>query len=368
MNAVPGSIRDPHADSRRAQLRRRMRMWRNIAQSATMARVDPDWIPRPHAAHCIVTFKCNLKCTGCGSWKVRDHQDLSAEEWRTVFGQLKSVDLLKILGGEPFIRKDIVQILASAREIVDPNILQLATNGMLGDRVLEAVHAIAWPGLQLRISVDGLSSTHDTMRGVAGSHSKVVDTVRRVAELQGRYGFKLGINFALTDASAPEFDDMLRFAEEVGADLIPGVNVDPFLVGTVPPEEKRPTVIMVEDKAAMLKLLKDRRAGTRRQLPLVDHLMSRFVTKDTFERQLADDNQRFTCRELKDLLYMLPNGDVVRCGLDHRPIGNVRQQSFDDIWFGEDIKLYRQRVKDCPGCLQASVQIMSRVYGGCLFE
>lgn len=368
MNAVPGGARDPHADSRRAQLRRRLRMWRNIAQSATMARVDPEWIPRPHAAHCIVTFKCNLKCTGCGSWKVRDHDDMSAEEWRAVFRQLRSVDLLKILGGEPMVRRDIAEILGSAREIVDPYILQMTSNGMLGDRLVECIDAVAWPGLQLRISVDGLTSTHDAMRGVDGSRKIVERTVRRVAELKPKYGFKFGINFAITDRSVHELDEMLAFAEEVGADLIPGINVDPFLVGTVPPEVRRPKVIMVDDKDTVLAALQDSRVGTRRQLPLIDHVMSRLVTKDTFEKQLHGDIQKFACRELKDLMYLLPNGDLVRCGLDHQPIGNLRRTPFDDLWYGEDMRAFRKKVADCPGCLQASVQIMSRVYGGCLFE
>ena len=56
----------------------------------------------------------------------------------------------------------------------------------------------------------------------------------------------------------------------------------------------------------------------------------------------------------------------MRCGLDHSPIGNVRQSSFDDIWFGDAMTPYRQKVDDCPGCMQASVQILSRLYGGCL--
>lgn len=367
MNARAPS-RDPHADSRRAQARRRLRAWRNMATSATMRRVKPDWVPRPHAGHLITTFRCNLKCAGCGSWKVKDHNDLSLDEWRGVFRQLTSLDLVKVLGGEPFVRRDIVHLLASVREIIDPYILQLTTNGMLEDRVVDAIDAVAWPGLQLRISVDGLPKTHDTMRGVEGSHAKVLRTVRRVGELRAKHGFKFGINFAVTDASVGEFEDMLAFAAEVGADLIPGVNVDPFLVGTVPPEVRRPKVIMVDDKERALAALEDARAGTRRQLPMVDHLVSRFVTKKTFAQQLHGDIQRFHCRELRDLLYLLPDGNVVRCGLDHTPIGNVREQSFDDIWFGQAIQPFRKKVEDCPGCLQASVQIMSRLYGGCLLS
>lgn len=347
-------------------MRRRVRAWKNMAVSATMRRVDPDWIPRPHAGHFIVTFKCNLKCVGCGSWKVRDHDDLSVEEWRTVFKQMRSLDLVKILGGEPFVRKDIVDILRAVREEVDPYILQLTTNGMLTPRLVEAIHAVAWPGLQLRISVDGLPKTHNNMRGVEGSWDKVNQSVDAVAALKDKYGFKFGINFAVTDNSVDELERMIEYAESKGADLIPGLNVDPFLVGTIPPEEKQPRIIMVDDKERALNALVNARAGTRSQLPGIDHLYTRFVTKRTFRKQLYDGPHRFHCRELRDLIYVLPNGDVVRCGLDHKPVGNLRHTRFDDLWFGSDIQAFRKKVDDCPGCLQASVQILSRLYGGCL--
>jgi MoaA/NifB/PqqE/SkfB family radical SAM enzyme len=347
-------------------IRRRARAWKNMAQSATMRRVQPDWVPPPHAGHLIVTYRCNLKCTGCGSWKVKEHADLSAEEWRDVFRQLKSLDLVKILGGEPFVRKDIVDILSGVRDIVDPYILQLTTNGMLTRKTIEAIDAVAWPGLQLRISVDGTEKTHDKMRGVEGSWKIVTKTARQVAELKAKYGFNFGINFAITDDSMHELDEMIRFAEDLDADLIPGINVDPFLVGTVPPEVRQSKVIMISDKEKAMKALMDARVGTRSQLPLIDHVFSRWITRKTFQKQLYGEAQRFHCRELRDLLYLLPNGDVVRCGLDHKPVGNLREKSFDQIWYGEEIKAFRKKVDDCPGCLQASVQIMSRLYGGCI--
>ncbi len=334
--------------------------------SATMRRVRPEWTPRPHAAHLITTFRCNLKCLGCGSWKVKDHEDLSTEEWHRVFKQLRSLDVVKLLGGEPFARKDMKELMVGVRDIIDPYILQLTTNGMLTPRILEAVKEVGWPGLHLRVSVDGVEATHDRMRGVEGSWKMVDRTVQELAALQPQFGFKFGINFAVTDESIDDFDHMVEYAAAAGADLIPGVNVDPFLVGTTPPEVRLQQVIMLEDPMRGLSRIEDHRVGTKRELPFVDHLVGRFLTMRTFRRQIEQGRYRFTCRELRDLLYLLPNGDVVRCGMDHTPIGNVRRQSFDDIWFGDDIRAWRKTVDDCPGCMQASVQILSRIYGGCL--
>lgn len=349
-----------------AETRRRARAWKNVATSATMRRVRPEWVPRPHAAHLITTFRCNLKCVGCGSWKVKEHNDLTTDEWLGLFRQLRSLDIVKILGGEPMVRKDIVHLLAGVRDEIDPYILQMTTNGMLTKKTVEAIDAVGWPGLQLRISVDGTEKTHDRMRGVEGSWKLVNRTVQAVAELRAKHGFKFGINFAVTDDSIADFEAMIDYADSVGADLIPGVNVDPFLVGTVPPEVRQQQVILLSDPKEGLRRIEDHRAGYRRQLPFIDHLVSRFLVNRTFERQIEKKQHSFVCRELRDLLYLLPNGDIVRCGLDHEPAGNIREQSFDDIWFGERMKTYRKKVDDCPGCMQASVQILSRVYGGCL--
>jgi Fe-coproporphyrin III synthase len=349
-----------------AQLARRARAWRNVATSAAMVRVDPAWVPRPHAAHIILTYKCNLKCGGCPSWEVRDHDDLTAAEYRNLFHQLTSLDVVKVLGGEPFVRRDIVEILSGVRDIIDPYVMQLTTNGMLTKRTIETLHQIAWPGLQLRISVDGLEATHDAMRGVEGSWATVTRTVREVAELKAQYGFKFGINFAVTDQSLPEMDAMVAFAQSVGADLIPGVNVSPFLVGTKPPEEEQQRIIMLEKREEALAAMTAAEVGARGQLPGLDRLLGRWFTKSTYKQHLMGEVHQFPCRELRDLLYLLPNGNVVRCGMDHSPIGNVREQSFDEIWYGQAIEAHRKKVDDCPGCMQASVQILSRVYGGCI--
>ena len=283
-----------------------------------------------------------------------------------MFRQLTSLDLVKVLGGEPFVRRDIVEILSDVRDIVDPYVMQLTTNGMLTKRTVEALHKIAWPGLQLRISVDGLEPTHDEMRGVDGSWKTVTRTVAAVAELKEQYGFKFGINFAITDQSLPELDAMIEFAASMGADLIPGVNVSPFLVGTKPPEEEQQKIIMLNNRAEAPEAMTRAEVGTRGQLPGLDRILGRWFTKSTYKQHLTESVHQFPCRELKDLLYLLPNGNVVRCGMDHKPIGNVRDQTFDEIWYGTQIESFRKKVDDCPGCMQSSVQIMSRIYGGCL--
>ena len=155
---------------------------------------------------------------------------------------------------------------------------------MFEQRLVEAIHAIAWPGLQLRISVDGLPDTHDKMRGMEGSWAIVDRTVKRIAELKEQYGFSFGINFAVTDSSIDDLPKMREYAASVGADFNPWIGSDAILVGTTPPEEETPRIVMISDKERALQTLTHQEVGTKSQLPLLDHLYSRWVTKRTFSK------------------------------------------------------------------------------------
>jgi len=73
---------------------------------------------------------------------------------------------------------------------------------------------------------------------------------------------------------------------------------------------------------------------------------------------------RFGCRELRNLMYVLPNGNLITCGLKHRPIGNLAHEKFEDLWFGEKIKTFRDAVDACEGCMQMSIKMQSRLYNG----
>lgn len=352
----------------RAPLRPRLRAWAHMGQSAVFSRIVPGRIGPPRVGYLLVTFRCNLRCRTCSAWKITGHDDLTTDQWIRVFRQARSLDIVKILGGEPFARPDIITLLEAARDIIDPYILQVTTNGSNTEAVVDAVRTMGWPGLQLRISVDGTEKTHDAMRGLPGAWAAADRTLRALAELRPRHGFRVGINFALKDESIQETDRMMAYAEAVGADLIPGVNVEPFLDGSVPPEERPSRFVGLQNPERALPILEHRRSGTRRQLPGVDHLASRLVTGDVFRKEIVQGRLDFPCRSLREVLYVLPDGRVVPCGIDHRHVGNLRDHSLEAIWSSPEAEAGRARVARCPGCLQASIHILSRLYGGRLLD
>lgn len=326
----------------------------HVAGSAARAWLRPEAVGTPRAAHLLVTWRCNLRCRDCPSWRTPG-AELDLAGWRRVLRELRGLDVVKVLGGEPFVRADATDLLRLVRAVVDPALLQVTTNGMLTERVLDGVRAVAGPGLQVRVSLDGLPATHDRQRGVAGGHARVLETLRGLARLRDAGpGFDLGLNVAITDESLDDLPALRALAEELGAKLVPGFLVSPFLVSPTLPEVTRPRVVRLTRREEAARALAAEGGG------VVGSLASRGL-----RRQLADEVRPFGCRELRELAYVLPSGDVVRCGMDHRPVGNLAHQDLATVWASPAAREARARVDACPGCHQASIEILSRLYGGC---
>ena len=83
------------------------------------------------------------------------YEDLAAET-----GPLFWLD---IAGGEPFLRRDLADIVG----LFDAKVVHIPTNGMLGERILETckqIKKVSSAELVVGISVDGLKHTHNKIR------------------------------------------------------------------------------------------------------------------------------------------------------------------------------------------------------------
>jgi hypothetical protein len=49
-------------------------------------------------------------------------------------------------------------------------------------------------------------------------------------------------------------------------------------------------------------------------------------------------------------------------------VGDFRSQTFEEIWFGDEIKVHRNWVKNCPGCWAECEVLPNAVYSGDIFK
>jgi radical SAM protein with 4Fe4S-binding SPASM domain len=189
-----------------------------------------------------VTKGCNLRCIHCraSATELSSSSDLSTATALGIIDQIAAAGnpILVLSGGEPLYRSDIFQL---ARYGSDRGLrVALATNGTLVTR--EVARMIVDSGVRrVSISLDGADAlTHDSFRGIPGAFDAAVQALRNLKAL----GMSVQINMTIARHNARQLPEVLELAKRLGADalhtflLVPvGCGVDIAAEQMVAPEE-----------------------------------------------------------------------------------------------------------------------------------
>jgi cyclic pyranopterin phosphate synthase len=163
-----------------------------------------------------LTQRCNHSCFFChaeGEESVDSEMTPSEIERLVQMATRQGVTRVKLTGGEPLLRDDILEIINRISPLVQD--LSLTTNGtLLEDKALDLKRA----GLN-RVNVSLHSLDEKTFREVTGSQSllSVKRGIARAVEV-GLTPLKLNMTLLKT-LNESEINSMLEFAEETGAVL-----------------------------------------------------------------------------------------------------------------------------------------------------
>lgn len=127
------------------------------------------------------TIRCNLKCEMCYQGQTRALRlgELSTVEILKIYEKfLPKVSEIKLVGGEPFMRSDILELISfwdkAGKKIALQTNCTLLTERAV--RELKKYKNIA----AFLISLDGPENIHDKVRGVPGSYKKMINAVRMI--------------------------------------------------------------------------------------------------------------------------------------------------------------------------------------------
>ncbi|MDF2674073.1 MAG: moaA, partial [Clostridiales bacterium] len=121
-------------------------------------------------ARISITDSCNLKCIYCmpNGYKPCNKRIITREEIKIIVEALASLGIkrIRLTGGEPLVRKDIVEIISDIRGINGIEDIGITTNGiLLDDLTCDLVNA----GLKrINISLDSLKE--DTFKKITGGN------------------------------------------------------------------------------------------------------------------------------------------------------------------------------------------------------
>jgi len=131
------------------------------------------------------TMRCNLHCEGCYASEYAHESDMPAELFQRVVDEAAEMGdyLVTVLGGEPFMRRDLLDIVAANPETY----FQIFTNGTLVTpahiaRLAELGNAA------LMLSIEGDEQTTDLRRG-PGTYGKLLRTMDLLKEQGVLFGY-----------------------------------------------------------------------------------------------------------------------------------------------------------------------------------
>ncbi len=165
-----------------------------------------------------VTKGCNLRCIHCRATatELSSPTDLPTTKALAIIDQIAAAanPILVLSGGEPLYRSDIFQL---ARYATDKGLrVALATNGTLVTR--EVARMVVDSGVKrVSISLDGAEAdTHDSFRGIPGAFDAAVQGLRNLKAL----GMSVQINMTIAKHNAHQLPAVLELAKRLGADAL----------------------------------------------------------------------------------------------------------------------------------------------------
>ncbi|PKU22472.1 pyrroloquinoline quinone biosynthesis protein PqqE [Telmatospirillum siberiense] len=170
----------------------------------------------PMAVLAEMTHRCPLRCPYCSNPLAlsRASDELSTEDWRRVIDELPEIGVLQLhfSGGEPLIRKDLVELVRHAGQA------GLYTNLITSAVLLDAtkVAALAEAGLNhVQISFQGSREEEeaDRIAGMPGAHLRKLEAARQIREAD----LPLTVNAVMHRQNLDQLPEMIDLAVDLGA-------------------------------------------------------------------------------------------------------------------------------------------------------
>jgi len=308
--------------------------------------------PRPYALLAELTYRCPLHCPYCSNPpRTRSDGELTTDEWRRVLRETTELGVLQVgfSGGEPLVRRDLAELVHSARET--KLYTNLITSGVgLDESRADELRAAGLDSVQLSFQADDVD-LGDEIAGARAHQLKLA-----AASYIRAAGIPLSLNFVIHRRNIDRLPQIIGLAETLGATRVELANAQFYGWAFLNRAALLPTREQVDRAREIATAAKARLAGK------IDIF---YVLPDYYETRpkpcLNGWGQRY--------LTVNPIGDVLPCPTASSAIPdlhfeNVRARSLDWIWReSESFNLFRGTdwlPEPCQSCPQKEID-----FGGC---
>jgi len=275
---------------------------------------------RPSLISWNLTQRCNLRCPHCYmSAGKKAVDELSTAECLALLGEMQGLgtEMVILTGGEPLLRKDIYELASATSE--RGMWVVMGTNGvLLTDTVAQKMIECGVKGVA--ISIDSIDAErHNSFRGGPNAWEHSV----RGLEVAKANGLEVLVQTTVMEMNRHEIPQLIEFAREKGAWSF---NLY-FLVQTG--RGLQMNNLGVEATEEMLEDLVEVQESYRPML--VRSKCAPQFKRIAYHRGKAG-LESGGCMAGTEYCRITPEGDVTPCPYMTVSAGNVREQSFTEIW------------------------------------
>lgn len=334
---------------------------------------DPSLLSKLSVVTFFTTTRCNAKCETCFYWQNlndADEKALSLEELDTLSKSMPRFNHLLFSGGEPVMRKEIVEIAGTFARNNGLISIDMPTNGLLTKRIVEVAERIMVENpnvlFTVGLSLDGLEETHNRLRGVPGNWKKSMETLQALGDMRARRmeAFRRGEgpkpNFrimTLTCINNQNIAEVEEFAKLMSAnpeldgmtfECLRGTPKDPALNAPTPEQFDRVVAMSMELNA---RLYSRRFPEWRASWLGYTRNVYRFQREHITTGKIPS-----TCMAGINLAVIEPDGRVRLCELLDI-VGDLRKEGLDwkKVWLGPKASELRRWIREsrcsCTHCV-----------------
>lgn len=287
----------------------------------------------PTDASIILTYRCPMKCVMCNIWKnpTDKKEEIKAEDLRT----LPRLKFINLTGGEPFIREDLVDIVEECYRHTDR--IVISTSGWFEDRVIAL--AERFPNIGIRISIEGLSSKNDELRGHQGGFDKGLRTLLKLKDM----GLKdIGFGCTVSNNNSADMLSLYQLSKSLGMEFATAAFHNSYYFHKDDNQITNKEVVCKDFETLINWQLKENSPKSWFRAWFNMGLIN----------YIEGNRRMLPCEAGSANFFIDPWGEVYPCnGLEEKywkqSMGNIHEDTFMNIWNSEKADAVRAKVRCC---------------------
>lgn len=293
---------------------------------------------------------CNAHCQMCHIWQQKIDYQITPDDLKRALSNplFKKVRAVGVNGGEPTLRKDLAALVTVLYETL-PSLQSIAliTNGLKSEQAIERIGQVGevvrrYNGaLDVMVSLDGVGSVHDRVRGRQGNFENAVKVLDFITTSDLVHGRRLGCTVIRENVFGVH--DLLDFA------ISKNIYIK-YRIGV--PHQRLYTDMLVEPFALSL-------AETYHFAVFLENLiqhyekspMQNYLYKSIVGQLMYNKPRKAGCDWKHRGVTLSARGELLYCAVKSPILGSAITENSQELYFGNKIALNSIIANHCDGCM-----------------